>query len=279
VNIDWFTFGAQIVNFLILLALLRHFLYGPILEAMDQREAAIATRLDAARAKQEEAEQEADAYRSMQDELDRQRAETLSQAEQKAAERRQQLIHEARTEVDQMEQAWREALARERDSFLDALSARAAEEIIAVARRALNDLANARLEEQAVELFLERLRALEGAAQQDVTAALRSTDDAALVRSAFGLSEHQLSQVRRALADQVETADHPGAALTIAAETDPSLGFGVELRIGDRKVAWTLDSYLSHLLDRVRDRLDAEMKRTPATNKEARPESVSSNNP
>jgi len=43
--IDWFTVGAQIVNFLILVWLLQHFLYKPILNAIDAREKRIAANL------------------------------------------------------------------------------------------------------------------------------------------------------------------------------------------------------------------------------------------
>ena len=37
-TIDWFTFVAQIINFLILVALLKYFLYGRLVAAMDQRQ-------------------------------------------------------------------------------------------------------------------------------------------------------------------------------------------------------------------------------------------------
>ena len=40
--IDWFTVGAQVLNFLILVWLLKHFLYKPILNAIDAREKRIA---------------------------------------------------------------------------------------------------------------------------------------------------------------------------------------------------------------------------------------------
>ena len=36
--IDWFTVIAQIINFFILLWLLKHFLYKHIIDAMDERE-------------------------------------------------------------------------------------------------------------------------------------------------------------------------------------------------------------------------------------------------
>ena len=36
--IDWFTVGAQVLNFLILVFLMWRFLYKPILAAIDERE-------------------------------------------------------------------------------------------------------------------------------------------------------------------------------------------------------------------------------------------------
>ena len=61
--IDWFTVSAQIINFLILVFLLKRFLYGPVIRAMDKREEAIAGRLKDAGQKQEEAQKEIDRYR------------------------------------------------------------------------------------------------------------------------------------------------------------------------------------------------------------------------
>ena len=39
--IDWFTIVAEIINFLILLWLLKRFFYKPILNALDKREASM----------------------------------------------------------------------------------------------------------------------------------------------------------------------------------------------------------------------------------------------
>ena len=53
--IDWFTVGAQALNFLILVWLLKRFLYKPILHAIDEREKRIAKELADADAKKAEA--------------------------------------------------------------------------------------------------------------------------------------------------------------------------------------------------------------------------------
>ena len=43
--IDWFTVGAQALNFIILVWLMKRFLYKPILDAIDAREKQIAAEL------------------------------------------------------------------------------------------------------------------------------------------------------------------------------------------------------------------------------------------
>ena len=254
-QIDWFTFGAQIVNFLILIGLLKRFLYGPILAAMDAREERISSRLADAREKREAAQAEKEKYQSLQANLEEARTQALAEAEQEAQARRQELLHEAREEVAHLEREWREALERERESFLRELSERAVAETIAVARRALRDLADADLEEQAVEVFLERLRTLTGEERAALTEALRSTDHGAVVHSAFALSEAHQAQIREHLDEQL------GGKSDVAFDTDAEVGFGVELRVGERKVAWSLDSYLDALKARVRERLDAELRK------------------
>ena len=72
--IDWYTIMFQIVNFLILVFLLRYFLYGPIIRAMDEREQTIMQREEKAAAQKLEAENETRSYH--------QKSEKLQQREQ-----------------------------------------------------------------------------------------------------------------------------------------------------------------------------------------------------
>ena len=98
--IDWFTVSAQVVNFLILVWLLKHFLYRPILNAIDAREKRIATELADADAKKAEAIKERDEFQHKNEEFDRQRAALLSQATDEAKVERQRLFDEARQAAD-----------------------------------------------------------------------------------------------------------------------------------------------------------------------------------
>ena len=61
--IDWFTVGAQLLNFAILVWLMKRFLYQPILRAVDAREKHIAQALAQAEADKAQAAQESELFR------------------------------------------------------------------------------------------------------------------------------------------------------------------------------------------------------------------------
>ncbi|MGO8820022.1 MAG: F0F1 ATP synthase subunit B, partial [Desulfomonilaceae bacterium] len=63
--IDWFTVIAQIINFLILVFLLKRFLFDKITGAMDERERKISSTLDDANSTKRLAAEEAERYRQM----------------------------------------------------------------------------------------------------------------------------------------------------------------------------------------------------------------------
>src|SRR5690625_483915 len=78
-SIDWVTVLAQLANFLLLMWLLRRFLFRPILAGIDAREAEIARRLSAA----DEARVQAEVAEERYQELYRQ---TLVSQEERVAE-------------------------------------------------------------------------------------------------------------------------------------------------------------------------------------------------
>ncbi len=89
--IDWFTVGAQVLNFLILVWLLKHFLYKPILNAIDAREKRIASELADADAKKSEAQKERDDFQNKNKVFDQQRSAQLSKAADEAKVERERL--------------------------------------------------------------------------------------------------------------------------------------------------------------------------------------------
>jgi F-type H+-transporting ATPase subunit b len=261
VQIDWFTLVAEIINFLILVVLLKYFLYDRIINVVDERETKIATRFKEAEQQQEEARQEAEAHQAKQQQLVAQREELLAKAKEEAAARRKELLEQARREVDETQNQWRQALQREQDAFFQELRRRTAQQTYALARQALADLAGAGLEERLVNRFVERLEHLDEEQRAEIATTIQESDQALVISTAFELPPHIRQDLLAALRQQF------GDGLEGQFKTSPDLISGIELKANGHKLAWSLDNYLAaleenlaHVLDGMLDQSNQNQK-------------------
>jgi len=239
--IDWFTVGAQALNFIILVWLLKRFLYKPILNAVDAREKRIAAELADADAKKTEAQKERDEFQHKNEEFDLQRAALLSKATGEAKAERQRLLDDARKAADALSAKRQEALRSDANTLNQAIRRRTQQEVFAIARKALTDLATASLEERMSEAFTRRLRTIDGKAKEGIAAALKTASEPAVVRSAFDLPEAQRAAIQKALNEIFSAEVH------VRFETAPDLISGIELTTNGQKIAWSIADYLASL--------------------------------
>ena len=255
--IDWFTVGAQVVNFLILVWLLKRFLYRPILNAIDVREKRIAAELADAAAKQTGAQKERDEFQHKNEEFDRQRAALLRQATNEAKTERQRLLDDAREAAADLSAKRQETLRNDAHNLNQAISRRTQQEVFAIARKALTDLATTSLEERLAEVFIRRLQEMDGKTKAGLTAALKTASNPALVRSAFDLPAEQRAAIQKALNEAFSGEIHVRFA------TAPDLVSGIELTMNGHKVAWSIADYLVSLEKAVVDLLKEKDKPKP----------------
>ena len=239
--IDWYTVIAQIINFLVLIALAKHFLYGRIINAMNQREERIAARLAEATQKKQEAEQLEQIYRQQNQQLEIQKKAILDQAQEQAEAQRKLLLDQARQEVDELKARWYDAIQQEKNAFLQELRQRAGRQVYAVARRALQDLANADLEEQIMGVFIQRLQNLDEKERRMIAASIHEGNKHLVVNSSFEIPEDRRQQLNQALQKFLNNG------FRIEYRTDPEVISGIELKTPSHKLAWSLDDYLETL--------------------------------
>jgi F-type H+-transporting ATPase subunit b len=251
VLIDWFTVVAQIVNFLVLLLLLRRFLYRPILDAMQARAKRIAGQLEAAENKRIEAEVEKEEFRAKNEELRQYYEQKQAEAVQEVDSWRKQTLHDARRDVDQNLSTWRKSIEQEKQAFAAELRRFSVRQAYAVSRQSLQDLADARLEDLMLEKFLSRLET----GEISLKAFDGSADDGLTLRSAFEIPASRQKKIRDVLRAQL------GPELTLHFEVDSDLLGGLELATPDGyQAAWNLKRYL----DALEEELDSHLAQNQA---------------
>lgn len=250
--IDWFTVGAQVLNFLILVWLLKRFLYHPILDAIDAREQRIAGELADADTRKAEAGVERTAFEEKNARFDQERAKLLKEATEAANAERQRLLDAAREEAAALSTKRQENLQNEALELHQKISRHTQQEVFAIARKALADLAGATLEERMVAAFVERLKALSDDDRQTLASALQTASSAINVRSTFDLPLAQQATIKASVHDLL------GTDADLRFETAPDLISGIELSTDGQKLAWSIAGYLTALEDSVAELLKSK---------------------
>jgi F-type H+-transporting ATPase subunit b len=239
--VDWFTTAAQIVNFLILVWLLKRFLYKPILRAMDEREKRMSNALQKAEQEKATATSERLAFEKKSQELAQNQDQILKTIAAQGEQERQKMVSVAREEVIALEARWREAMNQERISVFQELSTRIQNEIFGVSRQVLSDLAGASLEASMADRFIQQLKLLKPSEKSKLTTSLGSSSSAVTITSTFELPDNGKRQIESAVEHEF------GLPVKIRFTTDPQNIGGIELSANGHKVSWTIQSYLSSL--------------------------------
>jgi len=247
--IDWFTVIAQVINFLILVWLLKRFLYRPILDAIDAREKRIAKKIADANAKETEAQKQREEYQQKNELFDQQRNARMNEVLEAAKTERAQLLDAARQESKDLRDKLEQALRNEQHSLNEEISRRAREEVFAIARKTLSDLAGTSLEQRMMEIFLDHLRELNTAQISELKSAFKTSSDALRVRTAFELSAQQSAAIETVIGE-ILGKEKPVEFIIV-----PDLVSGIEIISDGRKIAWSISDYLGSLAKSVDDLL------------------------
>jgi F-type H+-transporting ATPase subunit b len=244
-SIDWITVIAQIANFLLLVWLLKRFLYRPILDGIDAREAEIARSMAAAGEAHKKAQLAEAEFRQQQTQLLSDQDAMVEQALRASQSQRDNLLADARAKLEQEQQDWHRHLEREREKFTARLQRAGSETLLELTRKALRDLADETLEQAIVRHVSARLQPI---AQELSHAAGDSTEAVASTRDALPEAARTKLQadIEKLLPD-----------ITLRFETDPQQAPGLILRVGGAQVAWTVDSYTDEFDALLNERLAA----------------------
>lgn len=240
-EINWFTVIAQIVNFLILVWLLKRFLYKPVLDAIDAREKKIASQLEDAATKKAEAKRDKDLFRQKNEAFDKERAEKMNEVHEQIDSEKQRLFEEVRKESTVLRSKFEESLKQQEQEITDRLKRKTKDAVFEIAKKTLSDLADVNLEQQVVTVFIEKIRSLDGAAKTKFIDALKNNEGSVTVKSVFELSMSSKQELEKAMEKITEKQND------FQYQLEPELVSGIKIETASYQLSWTIDSYLDAL--------------------------------
>lgn len=240
--IDWFTVVAQVINFLILVFLLKRFLYKPILRSIETRRKNIAAQFEEAEVAKAEGEKLRAEYEKKNAQFEDERDLKLKKVREDVEAERVSRENEAKRRTDEARAQLRMALSNETRDLQDQIRTRARTEAFELAKKVIADLTSSEVESALVDRFVEHLSKLD-AGQRELLQRSHNEVPGAKLTSTFNLNDDQLHAISKTLDEVMETrvklsVEEPSDA----ADRDELAG--LELDIGSQRIYWGFNDYL-----------------------------------
>lgn len=273
-GIDWFTLLAQITNFIILMWILKKFLFERIVSMMNAREQAIADRLAEAARLQQTALAEGEQLRQQQQQLAAETDRLLAEAKQQAEQVKQQLVGQAKQHSEQVKQALLGQWQQEQTEIRHQLQSLFGKQVLSTTEQLVRQLADTDLQTHWNRHFANQLQSLDPDQTRRLIDSLPADEPHLTIASSVPLDDDQRQQWHQRLsqliaaqtaADQPPAATpstpnatssaNPSAALQLHFEPLPAGVIGVELRSPSQCIRWTLQEHLDQLDQQVKGTL------------------------
>jgi len=243
VELNWTTFVLEVINFLVLVWILKHFLYKPVLDVIARRRAGIEKTLADAKTYHEDAEKLQQQYEGRLADWEQERQQARNKlAEEIEAERANKLT-KLQAELEQQREKTRVAEARRQSDAIRKIEETALEQASRFATRLLEQAAGPETETRLIELAIDELKQL----PDDRVTALRNsfaqTEEVIMVITAYPLADQQRQSLEQVLA-KIASPDIP-----LRFEQNSELVAGVRITIG----AWILGANLQDELAGFRE--------------------------
>jgi len=233
-SFSWSTFALQVVNFLVLVWLLKRFLFKPVSAVVARRKAEIARAQTEAETARQSAEQARKEFEQRRTEIEVQRQALSEQTRAELADQSSKMIQAAQAEIGKLKSAMLKQLDEERENAAREISDRAVQIAVQLADRLLRQCAAPFVDELFLDRlvnYLDRLTTAERAALLDQSGPGRG---ALFVTTASPLGPDAESKWRMALAEHLGVSPH----ITFAVDKDLIAGTELKFPLAVLRFSW-----------------------------------------
>jgi F-type H+-transporting ATPase subunit b len=229
-SLDWTTIAFQVINFLVLAAVLYRFVFRPVMGRVQERRAEREQLMKKTRKDQEEADSIRQALTERLEGAEREADQIVTEAQKRAEAERQQMLEEIEAEIERMLTDARQDVQQMRHQAMDKFHDELIGAILDVSAQVIRQAAPAEVHDRLLEQLTNRIWEMGREEMERVRAFRRSLGErtpTAHVTTAKPLSPQQQAELARtftALADR---------HVDIHLDTDPALAAGMRVRLGD----------------------------------------------
>ncbi len=225
-ELSWSTFFLEVINFVVLVWILKRFFYAPVRRVIDQRRMAIEESMAQAEKKRTEARALEEQYQARLSHWEQEKKQAREELEREIAEERARLMDGLNADLEKAAEKARVLNERRMDDVKRQLEQQAMSQAAAFAARVLGQAAGPDVQDRLFDLLVEALPKISrgdwgaGQGEADVTKALIK------VTSAYPIKDKQRVDLEKLLNGMNKSG------VTYEYDTDPALIAGFRINAG-----------------------------------------------
>jgi F-type H+-transporting ATPase subunit b len=223
-SFSWSTFALQAVNFLVLVWLLKRFLFKPVAAIVARRREEITRALSETKAATQSAEQALKDFEARQGEIEAQRLGIIEQTRAVLTDERTKMIEAARADIEKLKSTARMKLDEERETAANELFGQAVKIAVKLAENLLGKFTVPALDELFLDQVLNHLDHLTATERVALLGPVDDDDRRLVLTTAYPMEADAQSKWGSALRERLGTAQR------IAFAHDLQLIAGAELK-------------------------------------------------
>lgn len=242
-ELSWTTIALEAINFLILVWLLKRFLYRPVLNVITKRKAAIDEKLAEAEHTHAQADELRERYESRLDDWEQEKTEARRKLQQELDEDRRKKMEDINAALEAERERSRVLEQRRAQESMRDAEHTALEQTAQFATRLLTKLAGPELEPRLVEMLRDDLAGLPAARRKRISEIWQQGEPVVRIVSAFALSPSE----RQVLEEAMESL--LGQKPDYRYEVDAALVAGVRVHLGATVLRANLVDELTYFVE------------------------------
>lgn len=254
-NINWSTVFFQIINFLIIVWILKKYLFKPVMSSMDSREKTIQDRLLEAKEAKENAEEERKNFEYKIRSLEREKNDIMADAYKKADVEYATLLKTFNAEMAGKRKAFEEQMVMEREFLRNSVRELAGNTIVKTVADALSDLADTDIQEAILSNFINKANQGKIKKSEELKKYYENGEKIS-IRTAFEISSETKKEIVSALSKIVDKK-----ISKIDFTIDSEIVCGIEIVCPPLLISYGMNTYIEELKQNLDDGL-ADLTKT-----------------
>jgi len=253
-DLDLATVAFQVINFLVLVALLGFFLFRPLRTKINERGRIVSETIQRARDQEAEAAQLRAQWQERMRTIEQQAEEIILAAQREAQAKSADLLREARVRLDRLTEEMRADLERYRNEVVVLHYDEILDTVMVLAGHVVQSVTTRRTHDDLVTNFCASIYQLPQTDVEEYRQIMAGRVPIAFVSTPVALSPEQI----RTLEDTLSSLVDQRVALQMT--TDPSLVAGIQVRLGDKLIENSIRQQLVRIRGRVQRDLVARIE-------------------